>query len=151
MQPVYHFRTLDDIENLIDKVAPLFPQEGKVRLGMRELMINAVEHGNLGISYQEKSDLLKQGGWKREVLRRLNMPEYQPRIATIKFNKQQKRLVLEISDEGGGFGWQEYMDMAEERLLHSHGRGIALAKQFCFDTLEYSPAGNTVKASVFIG
>lgn len=103
MQPVYRFRTLDDIENLVEKVAPLFPQEGKIGLGMRELMINAVEHGNLGITYEEKSALLKQGAWKQEVLRRMNMPEYQLRMASITFIGQENRVVLEIRDEGEGF------------------------------------------------
>lgn len=150
MQPAYHFRTLEEIEPLIEQVAPLFPQEAKIRLGLRELMTNAIEHGNLEIHYEEKTRLLEQGQWRAEIMRRLNQAQYQQRIASISFERGLHAIIAEIRDGGNGFLWEEYLNQSAERLLHPHGRGIALANHFCFDKLEYTPEGNLVRASIYL-
>ena len=36
-------------------------------MGLVELLVNAVEHGNLGITFHEKSELLSAGRWEEEV------------------------------------------------------------------------------------
>ena len=40
-----------------------------------ELMLNAVEHGLLGITYDEKGELRQRAGFRAEVSRRLALPE----------------------------------------------------------------------------
>lgn len=51
---------------------------------------------------------------------------------------------ISIQDEGGGFDWEDYLEMQPERAFDNHGRGIALANGTCFETLEYSGNGNKV-------
>jgi hypothetical protein len=45
-------------------------------VGICELLLNAVEHSNLGITYEEKTRLDEPGTWEAEVHRRLRLPEY---------------------------------------------------------------------------
>ncbi len=148
METLYHFNHPDEIESLIERIIPPSPQAGKIKLGLRELMINAIEHGNLGIHYEEKTKLLQSGQWKAEILRRLSLPQYQKRRAALRLSQEQSQLVVEVTDDGEGFAWQPYLECSKERLMHSHGRGIALAHQFCFDSLAYSPEGNSVRATI---
>jgi hypothetical protein len=51
------------------------PQPDRVALGLRELMINTVEHGNLGIDYAGKSQLLLDGDLAAELERRQQFGE----------------------------------------------------------------------------
>ena len=76
-QARFHFRTLEEAANLAYKIAACFPEPQKAAFGLNELMHNAVEHGNLGIGYDEKANLLRSGSWREEVERRLNFPENQ--------------------------------------------------------------------------
>ena len=50
-----------------------------------------------------------------------------------------------IADDGKGFDWKHYAEESAERLYDLHGRGIAVARDFCFDGIEYLGAGNQVR------
>ena len=58
---------------------------------------------------------------------------------------------ITITDEGCGFDWQRFLVVSPDRMLHSHGRGIAMARGMSFDRLEYRPPGNRVIAEVQCG
>jgi anti-sigma regulatory factor (Ser/Thr protein kinase) len=121
-----------------------------IRLGLNELIINAIEHGNLGISYQEKTELLTQGVDEYfELLRiRCENPEYQKKFVTIKFHCQSDSARWEIIDAGTGFDWRNLQSPLDELTTgHPHGRGIFLAR--CqFNTLEFNEEGNKVIATL---
>ena len=56
--------------------SPLFSDPGSVRLGITELMLNAVEHGNLEpVRCQEKRIDRKRANGMPEVKRRLGLPQ----------------------------------------------------------------------------
>ena len=57
----FRFQTLEQAEALSSFLAKAFPQPEKIILGLSELMVNAVEHGNLGITYAEKTFLNGEG------------------------------------------------------------------------------------------
>ena len=56
----FKFRTLDDAYKLTILLAKFCPQPMEIVMGLRELLINAVEHGNLGLSYEQKKDLCEE-------------------------------------------------------------------------------------------
>ena len=60
----FRFRTLEDARALAQSLANRCPDPTNVGLGLLELLVNAVEHGNLGISTKEKARLLHQGIWE---------------------------------------------------------------------------------------
>jgi CheY-like chemotaxis protein len=146
----FEAKTLDDVQDLSTFLSQFYPSPESVVLGISELLTNAVEHGNLGITYNEKSDLNKQGQWKTEVERRLSMPEHASKIVRVAYNRGEDQITLTIKDEGVGFNWMDYMEISPERATHSHGRGIALAKMMSFDQLDYLGDGNEVQCRVTI-
>jgi len=144
------FKTLEQAMPLATILANTSHEPDKLALGLTEIFINAIEHGNLGISYDEKSELIAKGGWHDELLLRASMPEYSERTVTVEFNKLDSELHFLICDEGDGFDWKQYLEISSDRAFHTHGRGIATANSFSFDKLEYRGKGNEVLAVVAI-
>jgi len=116
--------------------------------GYSELLINAVEHGNLGITYAEKSKLLAEGKWADEVEHRLHSAANADKRVEVVLDKVADSLKVTISDQGQGFDWKKYMQFDPDRAFDLHGRGIAMTKVLSFDQLEYLGKGNSVVATV---
>lgn len=144
----YRFNTLEEIANLVPVLAGMCPTPDVAAAGLSDLMVNAVEHGNLAISYKEKAQLKWDGGWEKEVGRRLKLPEYAARYATVRFDRQPESISFTITDMGEGFDWQKYLDFDPERAFDPNGRGIAMARAMIFNDLRYEGKGNVVVATV---
>ena len=143
------FKTLEEADHLTTFLANLFPDPDRLLVGISELLINAVEHGNLGISYEMKSKYNAENRLTREIKKLHDDPLYGARIVTAIFNKKSDCYTLEISDEGDGFDWRKYLEVEPSRVLHNHGRGIAMAKMLSFDSVEYNEKGNRVICTLF--
>jgi len=144
----FEFRTLDEALDLAFQLGQLCPDPESAVLGLAELMVNAVEHGNLEISYAEKSTLCRSQSWRAEVLRRLEHPDYRRRMAHVNVERRQAVVRFEVCDEGPGFDWRKFMSFDPERAFDPNGRGIALAQQVAFSNLNYQEPGNVVVAEV---
>jgi len=144
----FGYRTLSEAKDLALLLADCSMSPERTLNGYLELLINAVEHGNLGISYAEKSLLMKEGCWVEAVESRQRQPEYQNRMVQVILEKTASASVVTITDEGTGFDWQSYLEFSPERAFDLHGRGIAMSKAMCFDNLEYMGSGNVVVATV---
>lgn len=144
----FTFRTLQEAREVASMLANICPDPQRVVVGMAELLINAVEHGNLGISYREKGALKEQGKWQHEVEKRLLMPKYSNKEVTVMMNKDAESIRFVIKDEGEGFNFEDYLEMDPERAFDNHGRGIAMSRLLSFDQLEYRGSGNEVQVSV---
>jgi DNA-binding response OmpR family regulator len=141
---VFRCRTLAESRALASGLARGCPDPKRVVLGLQELLTNAVEHGNLGISYADKTRLVLENRWVDEVERRLSQPDYAQRTVTVTLSRASGEITMTIQDEGDGFDWQKYLDFDPERAFDPHGRGIAMARMMSFDALEYQGKGNTV-------
>jgi len=144
----YRFVTMDDITSLVPVLASMCPVPDVVAPGLSDLMVNAVEHGNLATTYQEKSSLKWEGDWEGEINRRLSLPEYCDRFATIRLERDAGSVVFTITDQGDGFDWHKFLTFDPERAFDPNGRGIAMAKMMSFSSLEYIGNGNVVVATV---
>lgn len=142
------FRTPDEAMGIATMLANVYHDPDRLVLGLTELMINAVEHGNLGINYSQKTHLLQSGRLAQEIDRRLADPYYSGRIARLNFERSDQEISFLIVDQGKGFDWPQYLEITPERALHYHGRGIAMAKMVSFDHVEYRGCGNQVLATV---
>ncbi len=138
------FTTQGEARALATLTAHVAPDPERVVLGLTELMLNAVEHGNLGIAYAEKSALIAANALESEVERRLKLPEFSHRLARLKIDRDLEIVRFEIIDEGRGFDWQPFMEMSPSRAFNTHGRGIAMSKLLSFDQMEYRGCGNEV-------
>lgn len=118
-----------------------------VALGLSELLLNAIEHGNLAISYQEKSRLLIEGRLPAEISRRLDEPPWCKRSVDVAVEREGSSMRYRIVDQGEGFDPSTYLDLDPGRALDPHGRGIAMARRIAFSHVEYQGKGNVVVAT----
>ncbi len=146
----FELRNLNEADQLATLLANSCPEPGKVISGISELLINAIEHGNLHIGYAEKSALKKDGVWREEIERRLRQVEYQNKVATVRYDKNASSINITVTDQGLGFNWRSYLDFDPERAFDCNGRGIAMARMMSFDELQYNDAGNQVTAIIKI-
>jgi CheY-like chemotaxis protein len=144
----YQFRKVEEVDILTTLLSKRCPDPQKVALGLYELLLNAVEHGNLGITYKEKSLLIESGEWTNEVEKRSSTPPYSEKSGTITFEKKEDKIIFHIKDEGNGFDWEQYLEISPERAFDSHGRGIAMSRHASFSSLNYLGKGNEVLASI---
>lgn len=144
----YEFASLDEVGRLIPVLAAMCPLPDTAAPGLADLMVNAIEHGNLGISYQEKSLLKQDGEWEAEIQRRMHLPQFAGRVARVKAEREASGVVFTISDQGAGFDWQQYLAFDPGRAFDPNGRGIAMARLISFSQIEYRGCGNVVVATV---
>lgn len=144
----YRFVTLEDVSSLVPVLAGMCPAPDVVAPGLSDLMVNAVEHGNLGVTYQEKSLLKWEGDWEAEIKRRLALPQFEGRFATVRAERVADSLVFTIADQGAGFEWSKFLSFDPDRAFDPNGRGIAMARMMSFAALEYQGKGNVVVAQV---
>lgn len=144
----FRFATLDEAARLAGLLASLCPAPDIVSMGLTELMINAVEHGNLGISYAEKTVLKRDDTWEAEIARRQSLPENAGKKARIAMRRTAEEIAFTIRDEGAGFDWRRYLDFDPERAFDPNGRGIAMAHKLSFARMEYRGSGSEVLAAV---
>jgi CheY-like chemotaxis protein/anti-sigma regulatory factor (Ser/Thr protein kinase) len=147
----FNFQTVEQANDLGMLLANTCPDPTATVIGLTELLVNAVEHGNLGITYEEKSRLYASGGWNDEVQRRLALPENASKHAEVSFERSDGCIRFVIRDQGNGFEFQRYMQVDPHRAFDTHGRGIAMANRLSFSHLEYRGCGNEVVGTIECG
>lgn len=147
----FRLRTIDEAGVLAAFLAQGCPRPEASVLGISELLVNAVEHGNLGITYEEKAALKRADRWHEEVRRRQELPENRAKQVRVTLTRTEAGVNLCISDDGAGFDWQRYLDLDPQRAFDPNGRGIALARSASFAALRYEGCGNTAIATIANG
>lgn len=141
-------RTIDEASQLASFLAQACPDPDSVVFGISELLINAVEHGNLGLSYAAKSQLKREERWHSEIQRLSGLPEHADKRVRTRFERNGDTITLRIADEGRGFAWRDYLELSPERACDPNGRGIALARLMSFSSIAYEGCGNVAIATV---
>ncbi len=122
-------------------------QGSSVALALIEIITNAVEHGNLGISGEEKVALQAEGpkAYPRELERRKQDPTYRDRSVRVTATMNPEQAVFFVEDEGAGFDFAALPDPTDPRnLFLPSGRGILLARAF-LDEVTFLGKGNVVR------
>lgn len=143
-QADFYFKTRQQAQGLSILVAGLTADAEESVVGLFELMINAIEHGNLGITYDEKTELINQNNLIEEVDRRLNMPAFADKYVALSLSVSDTEVQVTIKDMGQGFDFEQYLTFSIERALDNHGRGIMMANNAGFNHLEYRDGGREV-------
>jgi CheY-like chemotaxis protein len=124
-----------------------------IRLALVEMIINAIEHGNLEVSFEEKSKELGEGVYAEFIAHRQSDPAYENRRVRIEFTVNPEAATYTISDEGSGFDHRAFvkMDVADVNVpMKLHGRGMIISKKI-FDEIRYNEAGNSVTLVKILG
>ena len=116
---------------------------------LMELLTNALEHGNCGISYEEKSDWLNNGGTILDLIKKkISQPEFAGRKIYIGYEIGKTKSSFVIKDEGEGFDWKSRIsDDKSPSVEEAHGRGISLSKSLV-SGLRYNEKGNEVSFDI---
>lgn len=148
-----HFtlESLDEAEAVAGMLALAANDGETVAMGLAELLVNSIEHGNLGIDFHTKARLKSEDRWHDEVLRRQTLPENQGKCVKVRVLREGKTMAVTISDQGNGFAWQDYLTISPDRAFAPNGRGIAVAKQMAFASLQYQGNGSTVEVTFLVG
>lgn len=118
-----------------------------VRGALQELLLNAVEHGNLEIRYQDKRRAIAEDRFEQLVAQRLAQPAFSQRNVSIQvlYERGAHSLRFRIADEGRGFQWRTYLRRGADACSSedANGRGIFLVHSF-FPDMTYNETGNEV-------
>jgi len=126
-------------------------QDGKERLhvGLFELLMNAVEHGNCNITYSEKTKWLDEHGDILDLIRlKCKDIEIRRRKVFFSYKITREKSIFQIKDQGQGFDWRARMSNPDQgRGLELHGRGILMAGLYV-KNLRYNDRGNEVSFEI---
>jgi len=117
----------------------------RLQLALGELIVNAVEHGNCGISYEEKTSAMEKGLSVVElVAQRCEDPLIKKKRVEFIWDIQSEQTTFTIRDEGKGFDVKAHLEkIIRQDQLSLHGRGIRIASMFA-TKLKYNHKGNEV-------
>lgn len=117
-----------------------------LNVALTELLMNAIEHGNCKISFQEKSRWLNSGADIFDLIRLKNKdPEINRKKVHFSYKITPRESQFVIRDEGEGFDWRtRKKKMNDTSPIDLNGRGILMAGLYV-KKLEYNNSGNEVR------
>jgi len=125
----------------------LDPKEASIiRVAIREILLNAIEHGNLEISFDEKTKAIQDGNYFKLLTSKQNNTKYKNRKVDVEFSINEEKAVYKITDEGKGFNYKKFINQSPEdmnRSMLTHGRGLTMAQNI-FDEMKFNKTGNQV-------
>ena len=114
-----------------------------LHLALAELIVNAIEHGNCNISYEEKTKALaKEISANELIAERCKDPVINAKKVTFSWDIKQDKTVFVIRDEGEGFDVRSTVEkLKKQDKYNQHGQGIKMAAGFSH-SLKYNAKGN---------
>jgi anti-sigma regulatory factor (Ser/Thr protein kinase) len=107
---------------------------------LMELLLNAVEHGNCKIGYEEKTKWLSEGKNMLDLIAsKSKSPEATGKKVYISYEISTLRTRITVRDDGDGFDWRKRLSGDMQAGLH--GMGIKLAESFV-SSISYNAKGN---------
>jgi DNA-binding response OmpR family regulator len=115
-----------------------------IRIGLLEMLTNAIEHGNLSIDRDEKRAALRGGALRELYARRAAEPPGRDRTVRVAYEFTPAQFACSIADGGEGFAWRSLPDAGDpEYLFAGSGRGIIVTR-LIMDEVRYNEQGNEV-------
>ena len=120
------FKDFSEAEKVAASLALHYPEPLTVYEAIYELLINAIEHGNLEVGYKSKANTTDYSSYIKDINERLKSSN---RFVTASLKKSGHKVKLTIKDQGKGFKFQEFPEF-DASVIHKHsGRGIYKAQQ----------------------
>ncbi len=117
----------------------------KVKVSFFEMLVNAVEHGNLELTeFKKDHEIYDSEKYQKTYTERMQSDKYGERQIFIECSYKFNRIEISIQDEGSGFDVNAVPDPThEDNLGKMSGRGIFLAKMNA-EKMMYNDVGNKV-------
>lgn len=121
-----------------------FSELEKIRVGIAEMVTNAMEHGNMEISAEEKFQATENGSYYDLLKSKIEDPEIGHRFTLIEILYDGHKIVITITDQGKGFDVSKLPNPADqEHIFKLHGRGVFMTRIY-FTEIKYNEKGNQV-------
>lgn len=118
------------------------------QVALQEVFMNAIEHGNLEISYERKTQLKaqKENYWEL-LLRECNKDHLKHRKIYVSYYMDKNQVVYTIRDEGKGFDWKKFFvdessSVRQDIVKNYHGVGLEIVKSVF--KVSFNDAGNEI-------
>ena len=109
-----------------------------------EVAINAIEHGNLGISYETKKEWIEKNIYYEKLSELLKTETAKNTFVEISLKIKDDCITLIVRDKGAGFKPKKEMDkIKKEGFARNSGRGMVMVKSY-FDSIKYNKTGNSI-------
>ncbi len=116
-----------------------------LQLALAELIVNGIEHGNCGVTYEEKTAFMENGGSVVElVAEKCRNKKTASKKVQFEWETHSDHTKFIISDDGPGFDVKKLNEVLKTQdELSLHGRGIKMARQLSKEIF-YNKSGNQV-------
>ncbi|HNX25033.1 MAG TPA: 7TM diverse intracellular signaling domain-containing protein [Spirochaetota bacterium] len=147
--------TADEITHRITRNLKKYLDPANIKImqiALREIIINAIEHGNLGVTFEDKSDSMMNDNYFNLIRSRQIEPQNLEKKVQIEYSINSERVIYIISDEGEGFDYQQFTTTSQQEVNENflaHGRGITMT-QSAFDDVTYNKKGNHVMLTKYL-
>lgn len=133
------------IHQISSNLESIFPRSELINLkiGIEEMLTNAIEHGNLGIDFKEKNKALEIGKFGKLLEKKMDAGNNRYKKVRIRSELNREYFKVTVKDEGEGFDWRSLVGTFPNNFLTYNGRGIFLTKIF-YDEVSYNEKGNEV-------
>ena len=116
----------------------------ELQLALHEALANALEHGNLGITGEEKSEAMHAPGGVHALIRkRLDDAELAARTLHIEADYGVDSVTYRITDGGTGFDARRQSNAPMVPVTALHGRGLMLIRHV-MDEVHWNDTGNCI-------
>jgi DNA-binding response OmpR family regulator len=117
----------------------------EIKLALYETLANAIEHGNLGITYDMKTHAMEEpGGMDALVRQRLKDPRLAARRIHVAVTYAPRDVTYVVRDEGDGFDPAALGARPLGDTTALHGRGLALVRHYMSE-VAWNERGNEIR------
>ena len=134
------------IENLSADVKKYIPNNEMdlFAAALYEVIMNAIEHGNLNILYETKKNWLKKNIYHKKLKELLKTEKAKSTHVEITLQIEDDNIIIAVKDQGLGFKpKQEAKKINNDGFARESGRGIMMIKSY-FDEVKFNKKGNVI-------
>ncbi|WP_157154325.1 ATP-binding protein [Brachyspira murdochii] len=151
------------LKNNLEDITPLIEEiclEVKKYIGNNELdlfasalyevIMNAIEHGNLNVLYETKKEWLKKNIYNKKLKELLKTDKAKNTHVEIILKIENENITINVKDQGLGFKpKQEAKKINNDGFARESGRGMMMIKSY-FDEVKFNKKGNSITLIKFI-
>ena len=141
---------LEDITPLIEEVSlevKKLIENSELDLfaaALYEVIMNAIEHGNLSIPYEMKKEWLKKNTYNKKLKELLKTEKAKTTHVDIILKIEEGYISINVKDQGLGFKpKQEAKKINNDGFARESGRGMMMIKSY-FDEVKFNKKGNSI-------
>jgi DNA-binding response OmpR family regulator len=130
------------INQAVTNASVVCPDVPMLKMALGEILLNAIEHGNLGITMKEKSVAMSKNAYPDLIRKRREDPRNAGKKVTLHIHMTRDRLTYRVIDQGEGFDHKSLLKR-DPHVMVGSGLGLFVAKNF-FSRLSFHGTGNEV-------